>query len=184
MNIKETPTHVLLPKSTGLHHSLTTLHSDVEYLFDFTVGYSGLTAKDVPYYSYLIDNVFFRGIYPKEVHVHIQRIPVSSIPGVHTATPETPITDKNKEDFSVWLRNKFMEKDKALSVFFETGTLDPESKAPKKVVPIEADVQDWVVAGIAWYVGLKVLLPIYLSFAWSLISIVFYLFGTLLSFVF
>jgi hypothetical protein len=173
MNIKEHPQHVILPKSTGLQHSLSTLYPEVHDLLDITIGYSGLTAKDIPYYTYLVDTVFFRGIYPRQVHLHFRNFPTDSIPGVREAGPSNQLTSEEKDRFNVWLRERFMEKDELMDGFFKTGQFassspvskdektTTKSQFPQKIVKLEADVQDYLVIGLTFYFGYFVLFPVY-----------------------
>ncbi|KAH6580431.1 hypothetical protein BASA50_001738 [Batrachochytrium salamandrivorans] len=140
MDILDDPKHVLIPRSTGLRNSLELLRPDVEYLYDFTIAYSGLEVDDCPFDQYPASRVFFEGKGPKQVHIHIDRFKVSSIPGMskdqttserkdaatssqsiqHVGKPRMHGDDSNS-DFSLWLRNRFMEKDNMMKQFHVNG---------------------------------------------------------------
>ena len=90
-NIEERPRFVILPKSTGLYISLQTLLPEINNLFDVTVGYGGLTPDQIPYEEYLVENCFFAGIYPREVHMYIRHFAINTIPGL--AASESSLVD-------------------------------------------------------------------------------------------
>lgn len=64
--------HVLLPKSTGLFHILRCLKT--EFVYDFTIGYSGVGADDSAYDNYSPTAVFFEGKGPKSINIHVDRL--------------------------------------------------------------------------------------------------------------
>lgn len=80
-DIKEHPEFVILPKSTGLHQACQTLMPEIHTLIDITVGYSNIGKNEVPYDIFLIDKVFIDGLGPKQVHLHIKKHEISTIPG-------------------------------------------------------------------------------------------------------
>lgn len=120
MEISDRPEIVLLPKSTGLYHCAKTLvpYTQVLKLFDVTVGYSGLKVADVPYDKYLIEEVFFNGIYPKQVHMHIRSYNWDVIPGF-SGEDLDKYNDETKESFNLWLRKRYLEKDELMRGFYE-----------------------------------------------------------------
>ncbi|KAJ3412438.1 hypothetical protein HDV05_000742 [Chytridiales sp. JEL 0842] len=188
-NIEPHPKHVILPKSTGLHFSLSVLQPEVTDLFDVTLGYTGIEGTEIPYDSYLVDKVFWKGQYPREVHMHIKRIKVDTIPGFTpedlketeaNGSPDLPNSPNSPNGlhitapgprlrFDTWLRNIFTEKDERLAGFYRNQYFypptkpDPQSKdapMPRKVVPMAPDVQDMVILGVAWY-SLTLTYPLY-----------------------
>ena len=106
----------------------------MDYIYDLTVGYSGLDKLDIPYEEYLIDNVFFSKYYPEEVHIHVRRFKISEIPGMREkSTPPLTIDKNNRFDlaseqrrsiFSDWMIQKYMEKDDFMKNFYEQGRFD------------------------------------------------------------
>ena len=54
--------HVLIPRSKGLWHILRNFNNESEYLYDFTIGYSGIIkGQGSPYDQYPLSKVFFQG---------------------------------------------------------------------------------------------------------------------------
>ncbi|KAJ3089131.1 hypothetical protein HK102_007142 [Quaeritorhiza haematococci] len=131
MDLTEDPTHVLLPKSTGLQFCLSALRPEVHTLVDITMGYSGLTADQVPYYEYLFNDVIFGGKRIKQIHLHVRRFDVDQLPGFNNSTPKAnknfeDLDQASKDMFNVWLRNNFMEKDVLMESFYKFGHFVPD----------------------------------------------------------
>ncbi|KAJ2990574.1 hypothetical protein HDV02_004277 [Globomyces sp. JEL0801] len=140
------PKHVLLPKSTGLYHVLKNLKSKAEYLYDFTIGYSGLNSDQCPYDEYPPTKVFFLNQGPKSIHMHVNRYRISDIPGMNTKS-----YDRNESvpvEFELWLRKLFMEKDEAMKLFYQTASFPDVSEYDgtglQQVLHISPDKQDWI----------------------------------------
>ncbi|KAL5715137.1 1-acylglycerol-3-phosphate O-acyltransferase [Ranunculus cassubicifolius] len=91
--------HVLLPKIKGFSACLIALRSSLDAVYDITIGYKHQCPQ-------FMDNVF--GVDPSEVHIHIQRFPLSEI----------PISDK---EAAAWLIERFRAKDELLSDFIAQG---------------------------------------------------------------
>ena len=141
MNIIERPDHVLLPKSTGLYHCAKILAptTKLKKLFDVTVGYSGLQASHVPYYEYLIEDVFFKGKYPKKIHMHISSYNWETIPGFVGADLDK-YDEKTKEEFNLWLRKRFMEKDDLLKLFYQDHKFPASNSIVVPISPTWTDL--------------------------------------------
>ena len=73
--------HLLYPKSTGLFHAIQGLDSKVSCLFDMTIGYKGCSQAIHAYDRYTVPSVFFQGKGPTDIHVHVSKWEISSIPG-------------------------------------------------------------------------------------------------------
>ncbi|KAJ3323425.1 hypothetical protein HDU76_013671 [Blyttiomyces sp. JEL0837] len=158
-NIQTHPSHMILPKSTGLHASLQTLKSTTNSLIDLTIGYSGLDAGEIPYDAYLVDRVFGMGIYPKELHIKLRHYQVDKLPGL--------TSDEEKEKFDNWLRELYMEKDLDMERFYSVGSFDLEGEDEKvkegnlvERVEIRPRLEDWVRFCGAWG-GLYFVAPFY-----------------------
>ncbi|KAI8854376.1 acyltransferase-domain-containing protein [Chytridium lagenaria] len=121
-DITNHPKHLLLPKSTGLFFCADTLSSTIDDMFDVTVGYSGLKGDQIPYDEYLVDKVFFKNHYPREIHLHVEALKLKKTPGF-TANDFTVTEDARKDTFNLWLREVFMKKDDRLARFFVQGSL-------------------------------------------------------------
>ena len=120
--IKEHPKHVILPKSRGLQYAISSLRPQVRTLVDVTIGYSGISADQIPYDAYLVENVFMKSIYPKQIYLHVRTFDIDKIPGFDGSL----IGDEGeKKRFEEWLRARYMEKDAMMVDFFSRGRLDP-----------------------------------------------------------
>ena len=142
MRIEDDPKHVLIPKSTGLYHSLQWLQPNVTCLYDFTIGYSGLNGINCPFDEYPLDKVFFLGEGPTQIHIHVDRFEISKLPGC-----DFKCQDDVDPQFSSWLRSRFLEKDNLLKEFYQNGKFPDMSRnecgGTKRLV-ISPKVQDWV----------------------------------------
>lgn len=102
--------HVLLPRTKGFYACLLHLHESLDAVYDLTIGYK----TRCPLF---IDNVF--GINPTEVHIHIERIPISNI----------PLTE---DEASAWLFKEYSRKDDLLSYFYKEGSF-PDSRLEEEL---------------------------------------------------
>lgn len=123
-SFKNDPKYVLLPRSTGLRICTNTLDDSVKYLYDFTVGYSGLKIGDVPEDVYTLRGILLFGHYPEKVHVHMRRFLIAEIP-------------KGEEEYAAWLRDRWTEKDALMAEFYRTGAFPGEDKR----VPIKVNTE-------------------------------------------
>jgi lysocardiolipin and lysophospholipid acyltransferase len=137
------------------------LHDQVDSLFDLTVGYSGLEKPDIPYEEYLMENVFFHGHYPKEVHIHVKKYDLQSLPGLNGAhtpaalpkveagTPNQfadtfdPESNQRRMLLSTWVKDRFMEKDAMIDQFYEKGSFE----GSQHITSINPSLDDWLVVG-------------------------------------
>ncbi|KAF1797084.1 hypothetical protein FB192DRAFT_1291526 [Mucor lusitanicus] len=101
--------YTLLPRSTGLRLCTTTLADSIDYIYDFTIGYSGIKPNDIPEQVYTIQSVFFFNFYPKQVHVYVRRFKVDSIP------------ISNEAEFNQWNLERWKEKDDLMDYFYKHG---------------------------------------------------------------
>ncbi|KAJ1533312.1 hypothetical protein HK096_005409, partial [Nowakowskiella sp. JEL0078] len=123
-DITEVPKHVILPRSTGLFFCIQSLQPNIEYLVDLTIGYYPLGSEEIAYDTYLIDQMFHAKIHPDKVFIHVRKYAVNDIPGFNTvAGSEGSLVDtEQQEQFNVWLRKIYMEKDDMIKKFFEDGS--------------------------------------------------------------
>ncbi|XP_057456368.1 probable 1-acyl-sn-glycerol-3-phosphate acyltransferase 5 [Lotus japonicus] len=87
--------NVLLPRTKGFCTCLQELRGSLTAVYDVTIGYKYRCPS-------FLDNVF--GVDPSEVHIHIRRIPVDSIP-------------VSESEISKWLIDRFECKDQLLANF-------------------------------------------------------------------
>ncbi|ORZ25901.1 acyltransferase-domain-containing protein [Absidia repens] len=100
--------YTLLPRSTGLKLCTATLENTVEWMYDLTIGYSGIQAGQIPEDALRLKHIF-TGCGPQEIHVHIRRYHVS----------ELALDDDAA--FSKWVMDRWVEKDKRMEQFYEEG---------------------------------------------------------------
>jgi 1-acyl-sn-glycerol-3-phosphate acyltransferase len=104
-------THVLLPRSTGLHFCLDELKDTVEYLYDITVVYEGVPRGQFAQDIFTLQAAYGEGRPPKSVNMHFRRFAVKEIP-IH-----------NDKAFELWLRARWREKDLMIENYYRTGKL-------------------------------------------------------------
>jgi lysocardiolipin and lysophospholipid acyltransferase len=145
VGISDRPKNVLIPKATGLYHALRCLDSKCEYLYDFTVGYSGLTAENCPYDIYPPEKVFIESKGPQSIHFHVDRFRIRDIPGLKPRPYDAE--EKTDVEFEAWLRNRFMQKDELMQSFFNQGCFPEKSvddTGLKQVLKITPEYVDWI----------------------------------------
>ncbi|KAJ2803782.1 hypothetical protein H4R20_002757 [Coemansia guatemalensis] len=108
------PEHTLLPRVSGSRVCLSDLRQRVEYLYDLTIGYEGLKSGDIPENEYGLVSMYGKCVYPRQIHIHVKRYPVSEIP-------------EDEEGFAKWMHNVFVEKDKRMAKFYELGRFPHDS---------------------------------------------------------
>lgn len=142
MDIPDDPQNVLVPKTTGLFHMLRCLDSRAEYLYDFTIGYSGLKQGDIPYDAYSPSTVFFKGDGPKSIHMHVDRFKIRDIPGL--ASRAYNPDEKTDPAFEKWLRERFLAKDALMNSFYENGKFPDGDEGLRQTLHIDPAYQDWI----------------------------------------
>jgi hypothetical protein len=115
-----------LPRSTGLKLCTATLDDSVEYMYDFTIGYSGIKPTDIPEKVYTIQGIFFFKDFPKKINIHVRRFRVSDIP------------KDNDQAFNKWVLDRWAEKDELMAHFYQNGCFpQPDSVDRTAVIPVE-----------------------------------------------
>lgn len=130
--------NTLLPRSTGLHYSLRSLAPRVPtlQLIDITIVYPGIPPMEYGQSYYTLRSIFFDGIPPPVIHMHLRVFDVSrdvpigdvsaSYPNVfpkgqangHTVEVDFPENEKIK--FDLWLRQLWRDKDEFITRFHQT----------------------------------------------------------------
>merc|ERR1712000_11480 len=100
--------HLLLPRTKGFLHCLSCCGDAIDAVYDITVAYPENSRRPNPWTA-------INGTNPLEVHAHIRRFPLASLP-------------TRDEDRAKWLFTTFAEKDELLSTFHRDGAF-PRSKA-------------------------------------------------------
>jgi Acyltransferase C-terminus len=153
--------HTLLPRSTGLQFILRTLGPAIPGLqvLDVTIGYPGVPAKGYGQDYYTLRSIFFKGIPPPKIHVHLRLYPVSSIPigntsGKNTVGHGAEASPEETAKFDSWLRERWTEKDRLMDGFYRNGKFSTTSvEVPVKLLSRwEAlDAYAWFAPVIAGY---------------------------------
>ena len=98
---------------------------------------------------YTLRSIFFDGIPPPAIHMHIRRfdvaadVPIGNVSHGMSKTPprgEVPGVDVPEDErhaFDVWLRDRWIEKDNFIQRFHDTGTFSSLDKYPGIDVPLE-----------------------------------------------
>ncbi len=190
-------THTLLPRSTGLHYSLRALSASVPslQLLDITVAYPGMSlpfhftgqanfaSSGVPPMGYgqsyyTLRSIFFDGIPPPAIHMHIRRfgvaadVPIGKVPSSMSRTPlgglprgqtlDVDVPEDERQTFDVWLRDRWIEKDKLMQRFHDTGSFSPTlDKYPEIDVPLQLKSKQEVF-GLFFF-----LVPALIGYAWT-----------------
>ncbi|KAK0473173.1 acyltransferase-domain-containing protein [Armillaria novae-zelandiae] len=145
-------THTLLPRSTGLHYSLRSLSPRIPdlRLIDVTVVYPGTPPLHYGQDFYTLRSVFFDGIPPPVIHMHLRmfdvarEVPIGDLSGSNPpeaspkteATVEVDIPEKEKKGFDEWLKGLWKEKDDSIGMFYEANSFARE-KAAQVEIPLK-----------------------------------------------
>ncbi|RKF77376.1 putative acyltransferase [Golovinomyces cichoracearum] len=107
--------HTLLPRSSGSFVCLNELKGTVDYVYDCTLAYEGVQRGDFGQDFYTLHSIYILGQTPTSVNMYWRRFAVSEIP-LH-----------DKEEFDVWLRMRWNEKDALMDHYINTGRfpIDP-----------------------------------------------------------
>ena len=153
--------HTLLPRSTGLQFILQELHETVDYIYDCTIAYEGVPRGEYAQDIFTLGASYFGGRPPKSVNMYWRRFRLSSIP------LEDPKT------FDLWLRSRWIEKDKFIEDYLRSGRFPADQGTSKNskgetirgAGHIEAEIKPKY-----WYEFLQVFAPI------GLFALILYMF--------
>jgi 1-acyl-sn-glycerol-3-phosphate acyltransferase len=131
-------TNILLPRSTGLHHSLRSLAPRVPalQLIDITIVYPGIPPMKYGQDYYTLRSIFFDRVPPPVVHMHLRVFDVSKdvpIGDVSVSNPsvlpkgqanghavEVDFPEEEKAKFDLWLRELWRDKDELVGRFYQS----------------------------------------------------------------
>lgn len=153
--------HTLLPRSTGLQFILQELQKTVDYVYDCTIAYEGVPHGQFAQDIFTLGASYFGGRPPKSVNMYWRRFRLSSIP---LDDPKT---------FELWLRSRWVEKDKFIEDYLRTGRFPADQGTSKNskgqtirgAGHIEAEIKPKY-----WYEFLQVFAPI------GLFALILYMF--------
>lgn len=122
-------------------------------LLDITVGYPGIPPAGYGQDYYTLRSIFFQGIAPPAIHLHMRLYPISEIPigavkssdsvgrGAEATPEETTAFDK-------WLLDRWTEKDRLMDGFYRDGVFpSPEGVRTTKRVEIPVRLRSF------WEIG-------------------------------
>ncbi|KAJ9116489.1 hypothetical protein QFC22_004931 [Naganishia vaughanmartiniae] len=145
--------NLLHPRSTGLQFILNTLAPRIPALklLDITIGYPGVPRGGYAQEWYGLGSVFWKGVAPPTVHVHMRLVDLAEVRGLtlgaapttqrngsaeggelahddvpptDVSTPSTPSPSANtnaNKEFTQWLRSRWEDKEALLDRFTKTG---------------------------------------------------------------
>lgn len=99
---------MLLPRTSGLFVCINKLRGSVEYLYDATVGYSGIAYGEIPQELYPLPGLYLNQAQPKDINMHLRRFAIKEIP-------------ETEPEFVEWVRQRWQEKDELMEEFYTTG---------------------------------------------------------------
>ena len=153
--------HTLLPRSTGLQFILQELRTTVDYVYDCTIAYEGVPRGEYAQDIFTLGASYFGGRPPKSVNMYWRRFRLSTIP---IDDPKT---------FELWLRSRWIEKDRFIEDYLRTGRFPADHGTSKNANGetirgaghIESEVKPKY-----WYEFLQVFAPI------GLFALILYMF--------
>lgn len=101
--------HTVLPRSTGLLCCLRAVRHSVDWLYDCTIAYEGISHGQYSAERYTIRSTYFKGQQPRSVNMHWRRFKISDM----------PLDDK--EAFHDWITARWREKDQLIETYINTG---------------------------------------------------------------
>ncbi|KAH8663562.1 acyltransferase-domain-containing protein [Tricladium varicosporioides] len=107
--------HTLLPRSTGSFFCLNELKGTVDYIYDCTLAYGGISREQYGQDFFTLRSMYLQGRPPPSVNMYWRKFAVKDIP-LH-----------DHEEFDVWLRERWIEKDALMEQYLTTGRF-PTSK--------------------------------------------------------
>lgn len=126
------PSHTLVPKTTGIHHTVEKLRPRLTHIYDLTIAYPS-HQKQWAYDKYTIENCLFRRSGPSKVFIHIDRFDIADIPA-------------EQKEFDDWMRKRFMQKDELLRNFYLKGEFSNEKEGAvdkPEVLSFQNNWKDW-----------------------------------------
>eukprot|EP01004_Peranema_trichophorum_P005411 NODE_4270_length_1196_cov_42.374651_g3768_i0.p1 GENE.NODE_4270_length_1196_cov_42.374651_g3768_i0~~NODE_4270_length_1196_cov_42.374651_g3768_i0.p1 ORF type:complete len:374 (+),score=32.26 NODE_4270_length_1196_cov_42.374651_g3768_i0:143-1123(+) len=96
--------HVLHPRSKGFIHCLETLSTNIDAVYDITIGYVDYVKGERP-----SEKSLYKGRWPPEIHFYCKRYELSKLP-------------KGHKELEAWINQRFAEKELILDEFYKQGT--------------------------------------------------------------
>ena len=108
--------YVLHPRTTGFSYLVNHLNTHLDCVVDASVAYP----KNL---VYSVKDIFV-GEFPEEVHFHMHRYPIESIP-------------RDGKESSIWLKDLWAKKESRLEQFYRTGCFDLPEDASRTAKSIK-----------------------------------------------
>ncbi|KAH8652073.1 acyltransferase [Xylariales sp. PMI_506] len=124
-------THVMLPRSTGTFFCLNELKDTLEYVYDCTVAYEGIPRGGYGEEYFTLSSTFFQGRPPKSVNFYWRRFALADMPL------------DNQEEFELWLRKRWDEKDQLMEQYVTTGRFPANTSGIKGHIETEVRTKHW-----------------------------------------
>ena len=127
---------------------------------------------------YTLRSIFFDGIPPPAVHMHIRRfdvakdVPIGDISRAMSGTPNNDpssvqmlgvdVPEDERQAFDVWLRNRWTEKDQLMQRFHDTGSFSSSlDKYPEINLPLQLRHKREVLDSFSFFI------PAIVGYAWA-----------------
>lgn len=123
--------HLMLPRSTGMYFCLSELKGTVDYVYDCAVAYEGVPRGKYGEDYFSLAGTYFQGRPPKSVNFYWRRFAVADIPL------------GNAEEFDLWLRKVWREKDELLEQYVATGRFPANGAGIKGHIETEVKTKYW-----------------------------------------
>lgn len=139
---------------------------------------SGVPPMGYGQFYYTLRSIFFDGIPPPAVHMHIRRfdvpkdVPIGDISRSISGAPNNDplhvqmlgadIPEDEREAFDVWLRNRWTEKDQLMQRFHDTGSFSSSlDKYPEINVPLQLKHKREILGAFGFFI------PAIVGYAWT-----------------
>ena len=138
--------HVLHPRLRGFTYCVEQLRTNhgIDAIYDVTVGYHGNLCRS--------EFDLAMGNFPHNVHFHIKRYPIDSIPESH-------------EGLEKWCMQKWAEKEATLDKFYKDGKFVPE-REEKSTIMGETSVRYRMMFWIAYWLTFLGVVVVLLYYYW------------------
>jgi len=129
--------YTILPRSTGLLFILRSMAPTLPdlKLLDITIGYAGVPPAGYGQDFYTLRSIFFQGIAPPAIHLHLRlcsmpEIPLGSVSASDSVERGAEATAEETATFEKWLINRWAEKDRLMDGFYKNGYFSNAGDVP------------------------------------------------------
>ncbi|KAI5784998.1 acyltransferase-domain-containing protein [Peziza echinospora] len=115
--------HTLLPRTTGLTCCIQNLRKTTEWMYDCTMAYEGIPEGKFGQDYFTLYSTYFEGRPPKSVNMYFRRFKLVDIPV------------DNEEEFTIWLRARWVEKDNLVDFYVKYGRFPDDDELDQAIAP-------------------------------------------------